>query len=68
MDMRTHFVATILMTVCADEGLGCSCFKPANAKVAMKDMGAVFRGKVIQREVLDQHPEIRERVRYRPTM
>ena len=65
--MRSILIGVMLIVGCSVESLGCSCFEPANAKVAMKDMGAVFRGKVLQREVLAQHPQMRERVRYRLT-
>ncbi len=66
--MRALYVLTILLALSVGEGLGCSCFEPADAKVAMESMGAVFRGKVRQKEILAQHPQMHGRARYRLTM
>ncbi len=56
------------MALYGAEGMGCSCLEPTDAKGLMEGVGAVFRGKVLQREVLAQYPETSHRKRYRLTM
>ncbi len=66
--MRALLIATILIGLRAGDALGCSCLEPTDAKGLMEGMGAVFRGKVMQREVLAPYPETSHRKRYRLTM